>query len=49
LPGFLGTHGDPSDTQSDTFLALIGAAVALIALSPVHDRQLEAFNPATGC
>ena len=41
---FLGTQGDPWDTQSDMFLALIGATVALIALSPVHDRQLEAFN-----
>ena len=44
---FLGTQGDPWDTQSDMFLALIGAVVALIALSPVHDRQLEAFNPTT--
>ena len=44
---FLGTQGDPWDTQSDMFLALIGATVALIALSPVHDRQLEAFNSKT--
>ena len=41
---FLGTQGDVWDTQSDMFLALIGAAVALLALSAVHDRQLEALN-----
>ena len=41
---FLGTQGDVWDTQSDMFLALIGAVVALLALSAVHDRQLEAFN-----
>ena len=44
---FLGAQGDPWDTQSDMFLALIGAVVALVALSPVHDRQLEAFNSTT--
>jgi putative membrane protein len=38
---FLGTQGDPWDTQSDMFLAFIGASVALIGLSRVHDRQLE--------
>jgi len=41
---FLGTQGDVWDTQSDMFLALIGAGVALLALSAVHDRQLKAFN-----
>jgi putative membrane protein len=38
---FLGTQGDPWDTQADMFLALIGAAAALAALSRLHDRQLE--------
>jgi putative membrane protein len=38
---FLGTQGDPWDTQSDMFLALIGASVALAALSGLHDRQLR--------
>jgi putative membrane protein len=38
---FLGTQGDPWDTQSDMFLALIGATVALVTLSRIHDRQLE--------
>ncbi|MBV7436528.1 MULTISPECIES: DUF2238 domain-containing protein [Aeromonas] len=38
---FLGTQGDPWDTQSDMFFALIGAISALLLLSPLHDRQLE--------
>ena len=37
---FLGTQGDPWDTQSDMFLALIGASVALLFFSRWHDRQL---------
>ena len=37
---FLGTQGDPWDTQSDMFFALIGAIVALATLSRVHDRQI---------
>ena len=38
---FLGTQGDPWDTQSDMFFALLGAIAALLALSRIHDRQLE--------
>lgn len=38
---FLGTQGDPWDTQSDMFLALVGASTALAALSRLHDRQLS--------
>ena len=38
---FLGTQGDPWDTQSDMFCALIGALVALVAFSRLHDRQLR--------
>ena len=38
---FLGTQGDPWDTQSDMFFALIGAVTALLLLSRVHDRQIE--------
>jgi putative membrane protein len=41
---FLGTQGDPWDTQSDMFLALIGAVSALVLLSRLHDRQLAALN-----
>ena len=37
---FLGTQGDPWDTQADMFLALIGAATALIVRSGIHDRQI---------
>jgi putative membrane protein len=38
---FLGTQGDPWDTQSDMFLALIGVCAALLLMSKVHDRQLS--------
>ena len=38
---FLGTQGDPWHTQSDMFMALLGAASALLVLSRVHDRQME--------
>ena len=37
---FLGTQGDPWDTQSDMFFALIGAVTAILTLSHVHDKQL---------
>jgi putative membrane protein len=37
---FLGTQGDPSDTQKDMATALIGAIVAVVTLARVHDRQL---------
>ncbi|WP_295003055.1 DUF2238 domain-containing protein [uncultured Dechloromonas sp.] len=37
---FLGTQGDPWDTQSDMFMALIGSTSAIALLSGMHDRQL---------
>ena len=37
---FLGTQGDPWDTQTDMLTALIGALIALVALSRLHDRSL---------
>ncbi len=37
---FLGTQGDPWDTQWDMFMALIGATTALLLLSRLHDRQI---------
>jgi len=40
---FLGTQGDPWDTQWDMFLALIGAAASQVLLAPMHDRQLADF------
>ncbi len=38
---FLGTQGDMWDTQSDMFLALIGAVCLLLFLSRWHDRQIS--------
>lgn len=38
---FLGTQGDPWDTQSDMLFALIGASVALLLFSRLHDRQID--------
>lgn len=37
---FLGTQGDPWDTQWDMLMCLVGAVVAVAALSRVHDRQM---------
>jgi putative membrane protein len=42
---FLGTQGDPWDTQSDMFMALLGAIAALVLLARRHDRQLAALRP----
>lgn len=38
---FLGTQGDPWDTQWDMMLALLGSVLALVLLSRWHDRQLR--------
>jgi len=38
---FLGTQGDPWDTQEDMAMAGIGAIVALVTLAGVQDRQLK--------
>lgn len=40
---FLGTQGYIWDTQSDMRLALLGAVLALITLSKLHDKQLNAI------
>lgn len=50
---FLGTQGDPWDTQSDMFMAFLGALFAVLLLSRWHDRQLArpenaAMKPAPG-
>lgn len=37
---FLGTQGDPWDTQWDMFCALVGGVTSLILLSRLHERQL---------
>ena len=41
---FLGTQGYVWDTQSDMFLALLGAVLALVLLGWLHDSQLEALR-----
>jgi putative membrane protein len=38
---FLGTQGDPWDTQSDMFFALLGALSSLLLLTRFHDRQIK--------
>lgn len=38
---FLGTQGDPWDTQKDMALAAMGGIVAQLLLSRTHDRQLD--------
>ncbi|HVU23885.1 MAG TPA: DUF2238 domain-containing protein [Opitutus sp.] len=37
---FLGTQGDPWDTQTDMLTALIGAIVAVVGFSRWHDRSM---------
>jgi putative membrane protein len=43
---FLGTQGDPWDTQADMGCALLAALAAVTLLAPAHDRSLAALaNP----
>ena len=41
---FLGTQGDPWDTQEDMATCLVGAIAALLFFSRWHDRQLAALG-----
>ena len=41
---FLGTQGDPWDTQGDMFSALIGAIVGLAVFSRLQDAQIRALQ-----
>lgn len=41
---FLGTQGDQWDTQWDMLTALLGAALSLLLLSRVHDRQIATLE-----
>jgi len=41
---FLGTQGDPWDTQWDMFLALLGSVLSQLTLARVHDWQLTALG-----
>jgi len=43
---FLGTQGDPWDTQWDMFLAAVGAVCSLLLLSRRHDASLKKICPA---
>ena len=43
---FLGTQGYHWDTQSDMAFALMGAILALLTLSRIHDRQLNTLKSA---
>ncbi len=43
---FLGTQGDPWDTQSDMLFAFLGAVCALVFLSRLQDRQLVSSGTA---
>jgi putative membrane protein len=45
---FLGTQGDPWDTQSDMLMALIGAVTALTLFSRLQDRQIERLDAHRG-
>lgn len=38
---FLGTQGDPWDTQADMFCALLGASACVVLLSGWHNRALR--------
>jgi putative membrane protein len=40
---FLGTQGDPWDTQWDMLMCLVGAIAAVVLLSGVQDRELQAL------
>ncbi len=43
---FLGSQGDPWDTQWDMFMCLVGALASQLLLSRVHDRQLARVSAA---
>jgi putative membrane protein len=42
---FLGTQGDPWDTQWDMFMCFIGSVVAMTGLTRVQDRQMGELAP----
>ncbi len=37
---FLGTQGDPWDTQTDMAMALVGATIAVLVMARWHDRSM---------
>jgi len=44
---FLGTQGDPWDTQKDMAMAWLGAMLAQVLLARWHDRQLQRLTTRT--
>jgi putative membrane protein len=40
---FLGTQGDPWDTQSDMLMALLGAMLSVTGLAGLQDRQVAQY------
>jgi len=45
---FLGTQGDPWDTQKDMLMAGIGATVALLTMGRAHDAALRKLPTVEG-
>lgn len=45
---FLGSQGDPWDTQWDMFMCLCGSIASLLLLSRLHNRQLAQLYPVAG-
>lgn len=45
---FLGTQGDQWDTQSDMWMAFLGATVAMVLLGRLHNRQLQRYLQGSG-
>ncbi|HET8540772.1 MAG TPA: DUF2238 domain-containing protein [Anaeromyxobacter sp.] len=45
---FLGSQGDPWDTQTDMFMCLVGAVAAQLLLARVQDRQLARMPGTSG-
>jgi hypothetical protein len=43
--GRLGSQGDPWDTQWDTFLGLVGGALAMLLLRRPHERSMARLPP----
>jgi putative membrane protein len=43
---FLGTQGDPWDTQEDMFMAGVGSITAFLLMPRIHDRAMARMNPA---
>lgn len=41
---FLGTQGDPWDTQEDMAMALVGAVSAFVFFARIHDRSIERLS-----